>query len=756
MDKPSLRLTLRTLLAYLDDTLDPSQGPEIARKITESNFALRLVERIRKVVRKRRIGAPSPDFDIAAIDANDVAEYLDNVLDEGQVADLERRLMDSDIQLAETASVHQLLSMIGAKPVHISPEQRDRIVAMASSATSATVTVDVPATAVIGAASDSVAAGAVAPSPRDSSIAAPKIDGAGNAAKPSLPSNARESQSAQAATTGEASHRSARRHAFADDAAPVPMALPPYFADAGSSRWHITGLVAGALIIMLVIIWTTVQLTSRTDGKKLATERVAQADIPADSVVESSPNEKPAQSAPGDQAVAAPESALQSPSTAEADKSAQKGLPRDAVQQPIAAVPPKADAAKAAIVKDDSATKALAENRPAQSEPSLQIDASVPLATYTTKASLLLGRDRTGELRRLKSGDLVFGRDELIAIGGRRSTVEFQRGVAVELVEPCRIRLRRDPTNDVTLELLAGRLLIRSSEAAMSLRIGFTKRWATLAASGRNPMLALELRRSASSPGAPVADDEAPQLFVHVIRGEVHVEESGASRDLVGGQELTIGTVLSDASAAASPPGWIVPSSLTDSQQHAIDRILRDVPVGVGAEETLSRLIGDNAADVRRIALGGLAMIDNAEGMFDALNNADHGDIREQAISALQNWLAEDASRARTLGGVLLDRLDAREAEAALSMLLFRPPASQLAPTGQLPVGLSLERKVECLASQSIGVRELAIAHLRPLAGTEFGYEAHAAPGRHAASIAQWRQWATGIEAKSRLQDSNR
>ena len=42
-----MRLTLRTLLAYLDDLLEPGQSREIGEKISESGYASTLVDRIR-------------------------------------------------------------------------------------------------------------------------------------------------------------------------------------------------------------------------------------------------------------------------------------------------------------------------------------------------------------------------------------------------------------------------------------------------------------------------------------------------------------------------------------------------------------------------------------------------------------------------------------------------------------------------------------------------------------------------------------
>ena len=50
-----MRLTLRTLLAYLDDILEPAQAKEIGDKLNESSFASSLVSRIREVMRRRRL-----------------------------------------------------------------------------------------------------------------------------------------------------------------------------------------------------------------------------------------------------------------------------------------------------------------------------------------------------------------------------------------------------------------------------------------------------------------------------------------------------------------------------------------------------------------------------------------------------------------------------------------------------------------------------------------------------------------------------
>src|SRR4051794_14473475 len=55
-----VRLTLRTLLAYLDDTLEPAEIKRIGQKVAESDAAQELIARIKQVTRRRRLTTP-PD-----------------------------------------------------------------------------------------------------------------------------------------------------------------------------------------------------------------------------------------------------------------------------------------------------------------------------------------------------------------------------------------------------------------------------------------------------------------------------------------------------------------------------------------------------------------------------------------------------------------------------------------------------------------------------------------------------------------------
>jgi hypothetical protein len=142
-----MRLTLRTLLAYMDDILDPADHEELATKIEASDFAGELIHRSRDTVRRLRLGAPEvlagEDDDVLnpdpASDANTVSEYLDNTLAPERVAEFERVCLDSgtvaDMHLAEVTSCHHILTMVLGEPAEIDPHVRRRMYDLAEQVT---------------------------------------------------------------------------------------------------------------------------------------------------------------------------------------------------------------------------------------------------------------------------------------------------------------------------------------------------------------------------------------------------------------------------------------------------------------------------------------------------------------------------------------------------------------------------------------------------------------------------------------------
>jgi hypothetical protein len=122
-----MRLTLRTLLAHLDGVLDRNDDEVLAKKIAESDYARRLIDRIDDVGRRPRLAPPRVDAREGATDPNAMADYLDGMLDPAAVAEHEKSCLASDALLAEASVCHQILSCVVREPLKISERTRRRL-----------------------------------------------------------------------------------------------------------------------------------------------------------------------------------------------------------------------------------------------------------------------------------------------------------------------------------------------------------------------------------------------------------------------------------------------------------------------------------------------------------------------------------------------------------------------------------------------------------------------------------------------------
>ena len=111
-----MRLTLRTLLAWIDGVLSGEQGAEIGAKVEGSPIAPKLVARIRDLAGRPGLAAPRVDGRGLAEDPNTIAEFLDNVLAADRLEAFERVCIDSDIHLAEAADCHAMLAELSREP----------------------------------------------------------------------------------------------------------------------------------------------------------------------------------------------------------------------------------------------------------------------------------------------------------------------------------------------------------------------------------------------------------------------------------------------------------------------------------------------------------------------------------------------------------------------------------------------------------------------------------------------------------------
>jgi hypothetical protein len=122
-----MRLTLRTLLAYLDDTLPAAEAADLGRKLAANPDAQRLVDRIRTVTRRRGIAAPTSTADRTPADPNAAAEYLSDALPADETAAFEAACLADDAYLAEVSACHQVLTLVLSEQVRVPPTARTRM-----------------------------------------------------------------------------------------------------------------------------------------------------------------------------------------------------------------------------------------------------------------------------------------------------------------------------------------------------------------------------------------------------------------------------------------------------------------------------------------------------------------------------------------------------------------------------------------------------------------------------------------------------
>jgi len=111
-----MRLTLRTLLGWVDGILPFEEQRLIGQMVAGSKVATRVAERIREGAACGSIDVPLSGGPAVADDPNRVAEYLDNTLLSEHLEAFERFCIESRPHLAEVATCHRILAEMSRTP----------------------------------------------------------------------------------------------------------------------------------------------------------------------------------------------------------------------------------------------------------------------------------------------------------------------------------------------------------------------------------------------------------------------------------------------------------------------------------------------------------------------------------------------------------------------------------------------------------------------------------------------------------------
>ncbi|MBR0238270.1 MAG: hypothetical protein IJQ39_09280 [Thermoguttaceae bacterium] len=122
-----MKLTLRTLLAYIDNLLPAQDAEEFEALLSKNEAANNLCNRIRSVMTRPELGAPDVLDKGSHLDPNVTAEYLDNVLSSEESPEYERLCINSDRQLSEVSACHQILTVVQIEPAEVDPAWREKV-----------------------------------------------------------------------------------------------------------------------------------------------------------------------------------------------------------------------------------------------------------------------------------------------------------------------------------------------------------------------------------------------------------------------------------------------------------------------------------------------------------------------------------------------------------------------------------------------------------------------------------------------------
>lgn len=759
-----MRLTLRTLLAYLDDLLKPAEAREIGRRLSESEGAGAMAGRIRDVLRRRRIAAPPVD---GQPDANVVAEYLDNLLPDADVENHERTCLASDEALAETAAAHQILSLVMGKPVQVSDSLRERAYAVGPDQDS------------VSAEAASVPPARTTSEPDTKPTAAAPLHNTRNEVSTMLAKDRERSWGGWLAgglacvagvvlfaflfSSDDAFRPSQRTAVVEVDRSGDVKASENVAPDANEAG---TGESAIASLEEMPGNAVAAASDQKTAPKPAGTDTTVDDKPPAAAVASQSTKTSKAEMTEPATTVAAVDPKLntadQSTKPAEPTKTATGGdAATSAAPVTMAATDgPAKPASEAAVDENSVAMSKATPNVPTPPEPKPSVDAA-PVAPLMKAMEW----QQSGEGLALHRDPII---DGWTTLPPRSKLFEDERLV---IPEPFESTLRTDagplsmrflantdvhilaPTSDSRggLEIVAGQTVIKSmadDAAAEPVPVMFLLGGkSVLAKIGAGAELAIEVTPTPPDKiqGGQTVDVKS---VISVITGLVGLElvpAGGTSRadnaqDAAtaddpaanGPRVVSVGQALKITPFEATP-AWAIdsePSTLTRRYGTMYRNLLPDEQPLV---PELTAILNEPTYRMSELAAATLSMLGNAPGLVAALGSV-HEETRRRSITGLRRWLADDPTRIDELVKLLSIKYRSDTVDVLVELLagysiddLRRPSVSQ--------------ELISHLEDSEIAVRETAFFDLARMTEKTFDYQPNGNSQSRGVAVRRWRDY---------------
>jgi hypothetical protein len=603
-----MRLTLRNMLAYMDEILEPAQREEIAHKIEESEFATGIMHRIRDVTRRIRLGAPKLTGKGMGVDPNTVAMYLDNTLPSDRVPDFEKVCLESDVHLAEVAACHQILALVLGESAQVDPELRRKMYAIVHRA-------EQPL-GIVGTAK----------------------------APPPLPASARGRQ---------------RPH------------VPDYLREESRSKiWTIAATLLLALLLLGAVV-RAVGPFDRSNVLLgwlpiWGEEEIAKGnDAPInDAAVEKSDGGSATAEKSTTLEAEQENGAAKLNQPADDSKTVAVDGPKPREDETKAPLPPEPDTVP--VVEIPASKRSEAEASGPFEEPQPADDAKVikprtedpdrtaakapaiePVGRFLNDPHVLLRLNQHRQWERAAQGATLVGGDQLLVLPTYRPAITLTAGLTAQILGETKVELLpATPQGIPGLHIPFGRIVLMTSgkpDVALRLVLGnqegtatFVEADTTLAADVR-PYLPL------GSDPEQAAANIAVDLYVASGAIEWTSDQAPAGERIVAPNRLKLAEHPTDSNDVQELPKWIAAAEgLTNFEKLAWDTVNRqlgaagDRPVSLALQE----LTDHRRQEVRYLAARSLALIDDFQPLLPLLNNDDYDAVWPTLIESLRSALA--------------------------------------------------------------------------------------------------------------------
>ena len=769
-----MRLTLRYLLAYLDEQLEPADAQEMSERIEASSFATDLMHRVRDVSRRLKLGAPKVTARGLAGDPNTVAEYLDHTMPPDQVTEFEKICLTSDVHLAEVASAHQILALVLGERAEVDPKLRRRMYAVPQLEQDAIEDqeVDEP----IGVAPLLAA---------ESALAEPRAR-----RRPEIPDYLREKQ---------------------------PRQIPWTLLTLAASLLIVGGVVAYAFVAQP---WTKVAVENRREGNSDATakaprresadrdamEAVApvethvaeqsaaqtssepplptdQITAEAESAATSAAPARRRESTPGafvpdgagqiagaDEVPTVPDYAARPDSTAPDSAALDSGaagansaplnargrpaMPESApLRRPPANdspfetdVPPPAD--DAVMPADDVPPTALTDRNlvPADERRGEVADAGpVAVGRLINDTEVLLRAGPAGSWQRLSTRDALMAEDELVALPTFRPGVALSTsgGAIAHLLGGSVVRLLPPDRDGIPgLHVIDGQIVVATvGKPGTQLNLQVDDRMYLVTFVGPDARIAVEARRWLPDGADPLEEPAKTSADLYVPNGQVEYRLASGDKTETATAPATRPLISRETADEAATyevvlPPWINGNPLSQLEKMAADTVNKDLvaddATGESIQARLRELTQHRRQETRSLAVQCLTLIGDFESFLPQLNDEKQRATWSQQIDAVRRTMLRDPQMARQLQETLASQRDAKKAKELYDLL--RGYSKRQLQEGAAAL------LVADLDHEDLDFRVLAFANLQRVAVGTLGYKPEFNAAKRQPGVRSWRQ----------------